>query len=95
MTISSITDHKGGGVYYPKNIDEKTGNMVCSVLLSKDPPLQDPGVESLVDYKIVIEFIDILITTEIMKMVANKLSGSAGLGGFDYAVLKDLLLVHG
>ena len=57
--------------------------------------MQGPGVEPLVDYEIVPEFIDISITSEIVEKVAGKLSGSAGLSGFDLAALKDLLCVYG
>ena len=48
----------------------------------------------MVAYESVPEFINILITNEIVEMVANKLSGSAGVSGFDFAALKDLLLVQ-
>lgn len=37
--VSYIADREGGGVYYPDNIDEKSGEPVGKVLRSKHPPL--------------------------------------------------------
>ena len=56
---------------------------------SKHLLLQDPGVESLHEFESVVEFIDISITAEIVELVAGKLSGSAGLSGFNLSSLRD------
>ena len=93
--VSYIADKESGGIFYPDKIDKKTGGSVESVLLSKRPLMQDPGVKSLVDFELLPEFIDISIMAETMETVASKLSSGAGLSGFDSAALKNLLLVHG
>ena len=93
--VSYIADREGSSVFYPGDIDEKSGEPVGKVLRSKHPPLRDPGVEALHAFEAVPEFIDISITAEIVKLVAGKLSGSAGLIGFDSAALRELLLTHG
>ena len=93
--VSYIADCEGGGVFYLDDINEKSGEPVGKVLRSKHPPLQDPGVEALHEFDSVLEFIDILITAEVVELVAGKLSGSAGLSGFNSAALRELLLTHG
>ena len=93
--VSYISDKGGGGIFYPEDIDEKTGNTVRSELLNKHPSLLDPGLESLEDFEETPEFIDLSITAEHVEKVANHLSGGAGLTGFDLVALKGLLLAHG
>ena len=54
-----------------------------------------PGLESLEDFGEAPEFVEIQITAEHVEKVTSKLSGGAGLRGFDSAALKGLLLTHG
>ena len=93
--VSYISELGGGGIFYPKDIEEKTGNTCRSELLKKHPPLLDPGLESLEDFEETPKFIDLSITAEHVEKVANHLSGGAGLTGFNSAALKGLLLTHG
>ena len=93
--VSYISEMDGGGIFYPEETDEKTGNTVRSELLKKHPPLLDPGVESLEDFEETPEFVDLSITAEHVEKVASHLLGGAGLTGFDSAALKGLLLAHG
>ena len=57
--------------------------------------MQDPGVESLADFDVLPEFIDISITSETVETVAGKLSGGAGLSGFDSASLSHIFCAFG
>ena len=93
--VSYIADVGGGGIFYPEEIDKKTGNIVASELLKKHPPLLDLGLDSLEEFGEAPEFVKIQITAEHVEKVASKLSGKVGMSGFDSAALKGLLLTHG
>ena len=93
--VNYITDREGGGILYPDDLDEKSGHQVSRVLKDKHPPMRNPGPTAMPEYDSIPELPDLDITAETIEIVAGKLSGSAGLSGFDSVALKNLLLHHG
>jgi hypothetical protein len=90
-----ISDTECGGLLYPEGLDQKIQKSVGEVLLDKHPPMRDPGPTAIKDYDEVPDFFDLDITSEHVENVAKKMSGSAGLSGFDSLALKNVLLMHG
>jgi uncharacterized protein YsxB (DUF464 family) len=90
-----ISDTECGGLLYPDDLDQKTQMSVGEVLLDKHPPMRDPGPAAMKDYDEVPDFIDLDITSEHVENIAKKMSGSAGLSGFDSLALKNVLLMQG
>jgi hypothetical protein len=80
-----ISDTECGGLLYPDDIDEKSNKSVGEVLQDKHP--QSQAVKHYEE--------DLDITSEHVENVAKKMSGAAGLSGFDSSALKFLLLSHG
>jgi hypothetical protein len=76
-------------------MDLKTQTSIGEVLLDKHPQMQDPGPAAMKDYDEIPDFIDLDITSEHVENVAKKMSGSAGLSGFDSLALKNVLLMNG
>jgi hypothetical protein len=93
--VNYITDRVGGGILYPDDLDEKSGHQVSRVLKDKHPSMRNPGPAAMPEYDSIPELPDLNITAETIETVAGKLSGSAGLSGFDSVALKNLLLHHG
>jgi hypothetical protein len=91
-----LTEREKGGILYPDDIDEKSGDTVQSVLESKHPDARTPGVDALTDYPFLPDFVDLDITEDTIEVTARHLSRGAGLGGTDAAhVLQQWLLRFG
>jgi hypothetical protein len=90
-----ISDTECGGLLYPDDIDEKSNKSVGEVLQDKHPQSRDPGPAAMKHYEELSDFIDLDITSEHVENVAKKMSGAAGLSGFDSSARKFLLLSHG
>jgi hypothetical protein len=90
-----ISDTECGGLLYPDNMDDKTQKSIGEVLQDKHPPMRDPGPAAMKHYNKVLDFIDLNITCNHVENVAEKVSGSSGLNGFDSSALKNVLLLHG
>lgn len=94
--IRFITDRDGGRVLSPTDVVNPVDNtMVEDVLLDKRPPLRDMKSSSLKEYPSVPEIPEVVITDGDVEEVAKKLSGSAGLVGFDSSMMQNILLQHG
>jgi hypothetical protein len=78
-------------ILQPNDINEKTGDLVETVLISKHPDARIHKPESLPKYDNSPDFVDVDITEEAVEKVARQLSGSAGLGGTDSHALKHWL----
>jgi hypothetical protein len=90
-----LTEREKGGILYPDDIDEKSGDTVQSVLESKHPDARIPGVDALTDYPFLPDFVDLDITEDTIEVTACRLSGGAGLGGTDAHALQQWLLRFG
>jgi hypothetical protein len=77
------------------DIDEKSDDLVKSVLISKHPDARIPKPESLPHYAHTPDFVEVDIPADAVKKVAPQLSSSAGLGGTDSHALKHWLLRFG
>jgi hypothetical protein len=81
--VKFLTDTEKGGVLLPSAIDDKTGDTVEEVLLSKHPEARVPEASKLPKYDELPDLVELDITDDIVQTVASKLSGSAGVGGSD------------
>lgn len=79
----------------PNDIDGKSGQPVKDVLVSKHPPMREPGPSAMQDYESVPDFLDLDITQDTVELVAPHLSGSAGPCGLDSVEFKHMLIRHG
>jgi hypothetical protein len=93
--VNFITDRESGGILYPDDLDEKSGHQISRVLQEKHPKMRDPGPTAMPTYESTPDLPTLDITAETVESVAGKLSGGAGLSGFDSINLKNLLLQHG
>jgi hypothetical protein len=91
--VRYLTDREEGGVLIvPNNTDKKSGDSVAEALQSKNPDARIADVSQLPSYIETPDFVDLDITDEIVKKVARRLSGSAGVGGSDSHALLHWLL---
>jgi hypothetical protein len=90
--VRYITDREKGGILYPDDIDEKTGLPVSDSLRDKHPANRAVNPSDLPTYQSTPCLVPNVITEDTVLEVANKLLGSAGLGGMDSILLKHLLL---
>ncbi len=86
--VRYLTDREKGGILYPDDINEKSGETVQSVLESKHPDAQVPGADALTDYPFLPDFVDLDITEDSIAVTARHLSGGAELGGMDAQALQ-------
>jgi hypothetical protein len=93
--VQWVTDCEKGGVLLPDGLDAKTGEQVIEVHQSKHPDTQILEASKLEDYKIAPNFVDLDITEELIKKVAQCLSGSVGPGGADTQAIQHWLLRFG
>ena len=93
--VRYITDREGGGIMTPDDIDDKSGLSVIDALKEKHPKMRDPGPAAMPAYDELPAFVDLDITADTVRAVAEKMSGGAGLGGIDACALKLMLLQHG
>jgi hypothetical protein len=93
--VRYLTDREKGGILYPDDLDEKTGNSVLSVIESKHPNARTPNADTLTAYPDLPDFVDLDITEDSIEVTARRLSGGAGLGGTDAHALQQWLLRFG
>jgi hypothetical protein len=73
----------------PDNVNEKTGDYFSEVLESKHPNARTLlDVDSLPKYNPAPDFVNVDITEESVGTIAERLSGTAGLGGMDSHTLQ-------
>lgn len=83
-----LYDLMKGGVLFPDDIHEKTGDLMCDSLNAKHPDVHIPFAESLEEYENVPTEGNIDITMETMGKVGRTISVSAGLGRTNAVNLK-------
>ena len=76
--IRYISDRDKGRVYYPNNMDEKSGDLVIAVLKGKHPRQRDTPVADVFRYKELCTLLDVTLGEDTVGLVAKNLSGSAG-----------------
>ena len=92
--VRYLTDRESGGVLFPQDIDDKTGQPVSTVLQGKHPNAQ-PATLFAHQSSPLPEFLDVEVTDSTVASVASKLHGSPGLSGFDSNNLRFCLLRFG
>jgi hypothetical protein len=75
--VKSLTDTEVGGVLLPNEIDDKTGNTVEEVLLSKHPEARVPDASKMPKFSELPDLVELSITDDIVQKVASRLMGSA------------------
>jgi hypothetical protein len=93
--VRYLTDREKGGILHLDDVNVKSGDTVMEALESKHPNALIPDVNSLLNYTITPNFVDVNICEESIEKVAQKLSGSAGIGGTDSHSLQHWLLRSG
>ena len=94
--VRFITDRQGGGVMDPNDDAGKpTGKTVLQVLIDKHPEQRVPDEEDFMPCQALPALFDIDITNAHVEKAARKLSGSAGVSGFDSFQLQRVLLRFG
>jgi hypothetical protein len=68
--VRYLTDREKGGILQPTNINEKTGDLVGTVLKSKHPDARIPKPKSLPIYTQTPNFVEVDITAEAVQKVA-------------------------
>jgi hypothetical protein len=79
----------------PSEIDDKTGDTVEEVLLSKHPAARVPDAAKMPEYPEVPDLVDLDIMDETVEKIASRPSGSAGVGGSDSHAVSHWLLQFG
>jgi hypothetical protein len=90
--VRCLAGREIGGILRPTDIEEKTGDLVKTVLRSKHPDARIPTPKYLPNYAHASNFVKVNMTADAFKKDARWLSGSAGLGGTDSHALKNWLL---
>ena len=62
--VRYITDREGGGIMFPDDIDDKSGNAVIDVLKNKHPKMREPGPAAMPAYDELPSFVDLDITAD-------------------------------
>jgi hypothetical protein len=93
--VKYLTDSEVGGLLLPRKIDDKLGDTVEEVLLSKHPAARVPDTAKMPNFSEVPDLVDLDITNETVEKVASRLSGSAGVGGSDSHAVSHWLLRFG
>ena len=93
--VKYLTNTETGGVLMPSEIDEKSGLSVEEVLHSKHLDARTPGTNLFPQFAELPDFVDLDITEDVVKKVAGRLRGSAGLGGTDANAVSSWLLQFG
>ena len=94
--VRFITERQGGGVMSPdEDAGKPAGKNVFEVLESKHPQQRVPNEEDFICCEDLPPFIDIEVTNSHVEQAAKKLSGSAGISGFDSHQMQKILLRHG
>ncbi len=99
-TVRFATNRSGGGVLLPQDLCTKTGRPVMEVLRSQHPDtripdLEDPHCIAFEHYDEVLVEIPTNCTSEDLKTLALRMSGSTGLSSFGAVMLRNCLLQYG
>jgi hypothetical protein len=93
--VRYLTERDQGGILFPDNTDEKSGDTVLETLQSKHPDATIPEASSLQTYPSLPDFNDIDVTEDVVESVARRLRGCAGPSGTDSLSLQQWLLRFG
>ncbi len=98
--VRFATNHGGGGVLLPQDLCTKTGRPVMEVLRSQHPDtripnLEDPHCIAFEHYDEVPVEIPTDCTSEDLKTLALRMSGSAGPSSFNAVMLRNCLIRYG
>jgi hypothetical protein len=94
--VRFVTDRQGGGVMSPdEDAVKPAGKNVLEVLESKHPQQRAPDNEDFISCEELPPLIDIEVTNSHVEEAAKKLSGSAGISGFDSHQLQKILIRYG
>ena len=97
--VRFITDRQGGGVMGPDEPadGDPNGRSVFEILLQKHPEQRVPLEEDFLECDVlrIPHLVDIEVTSSHVEQAAKKISGSAGISGFDSFQLQQVLLKHG
>jgi hypothetical protein len=94
--VRFITDRQGGGVMDPEqDAGKPAGKSVFEVLLSKHPEQRIPEENDFIECDELPPLINIELTGSHVEQAAKKLSGGAGISGFDSYQLQKILLRYG
>ena len=82
-----VTDRHGNGVLHPNGVCTKTGEPILDVLHSKHPKLHDPPVNdpdgAFEPYSTTPTTVAAVVSSNVIEIIAPKLSGSGGPSGVD------------
>jgi hypothetical protein len=93
--VRYLTERDQGGILFPNETDEKSGDTVLETLKSKHPDATIPAASTLHPYSEVPDFNDIDVTEDVVESVARRLRGCAGPSGTDSLSLQHWLLRYG
>ena len=94
--VRFITDRQGGGVMSPEqDAGKPAGKSVFEVLLSKHPEQRIPEENDFLECAELPPLINVDLTSAHVEQAARKLSGGAGISGFDSYQLQRILLRYG
>ena len=71
--VRYLTERDQGGILFPQDTDEKTGDSVLETLKSKHPDAKTPKASDLQPYPNVPNFNDIDVTEDVVESVARRL----------------------
>ena len=94
--VRYLTDRESGGVLFPDQVDSKSGKLIKDVLPDKHPQARIPSAtlfnRNPADFP---NLLDIDVSECHIAQVSSKLTGAAGLSGFDSHNLKLCMLRFG
>ena len=95
--VRFITDRQGGGVMDPDEVadGDPNGRTVFDILREKHPDQRVALEEDFLECHVLPNLVDIEVTSAHVEQAAKKISGSAGISGFDSFQLQNVLLKHG
>ena len=94
-----IAERETGGVLQPTDLDTKSGDKTVADVLEELHPAPDPEHRHTAHFpnyvnKSLPNFVPLALSHTVIKQVASRLHGAAGLGGTDAPTLKSWLLRH-
>ena len=90
-----MTGRDKGGLILPKKMEERTGQLVTDILVSKHPYLAPLAVEAFHHYNKIMNRIGLNITADIAEQVSKTIQGVSGTDGIDTTECQDCTLRHG
>ena len=93
--VKQVTGRDKGGLILPKKMEERTGQLVTDILVSKHPYLAPLAVEAFHHYNKIMNRIGLNITADIAEQVSKTIQGVSGTDGIDTTECQDCTLWHG